>query len=91
VKRVASQEADDYLVFVISDANFGGYGITPDMLRTALTADPKVTACAIFIAERDAAEMLSTALPSGRGYVCLDVSKLPNILKEVFANAATST
>lgn len=91
VKRVASQEADDYLVFVVSDANLGGYGITPEMLRRALTADPKVTACAIFIAERDAAEMLSTSLPSGRGYVCLDVSRLPNILKEVFARAATSS
>merc|ERR1711959_618876 len=91
VKHVASQEADDYLVFVVSDANLGGYGITPAMLRRALTADPKVTACAIFIAEQEAAEMLSTALPSGRGYVCMDVSKLPNILKEVFARAATST
>merc|ERR1712070_948278 len=49
VKRVASQEADDYLVFVVSDANLGGYGITPDMLKRALTADPKVTACVIFI------------------------------------------
>jgi len=90
VKRVASQEADDYLVFVVSDANLGGYGITPDMIRKALTADPKVTACAVFIAERDAAEMLSSSLPNGRGYVCLDVEKLPNILKEVFARAAVS-
>jgi len=91
VKRITSQEADDYLIFVVSDANLGGYGITPDMLRRALTADPKVTACAIFIAEEEAAEMLSTGLPSGCGYVCLDVSKLPNILKEIFARAATST
>merc|ERR1712194_979416 len=37
VKKVASQEADDYLVFVVSDANLGGYGITPEMLRRALT------------------------------------------------------
>ncbi|CAE8617988.1 unnamed protein product, partial [Polarella glacialis] len=57
VKRVASQEADDYLVFVVSDANLGGYGITPEILRKALTADPKVTACAIFVAEKDAADM----------------------------------
>jgi len=75
VKRVAAQEADDYLVFVVSDANLGGYGITPEMLRRSLTSDPKVTACAVFIAERDAAEMLSTALPAGRGYVCLDVER----------------
>eukprot|EP00933_Yihiella_yeosuensis_P064657 TRINITY_DN68111_c0_g1_i1.p1 TRINITY_DN68111_c0_g1~~TRINITY_DN68111_c0_g1_i1.p1 ORF type:complete len:180 (-),score=31.19 TRINITY_DN68111_c0_g1_i1:35-574(-) len=90
VKRVSSQDADDYLVFVISDANLGGYGVTPEMLRKALIADPKVTACAIFIAERDAAEMLSNSLPTGRGYVCLDVETLPNILKEVFARAAVS-
>merc|ERR1719436_1067074 len=90
VKSVASQEADDYLVFVISDANLGGYGITPEMLRRSLQSDPKVTACAIFIAEREAGEMLSTALPAGRGFVCLDVEKLPNILKEIFARAAVS-
>lgn len=90
VKRVASQEADDYLVFIISDANLGGYGITTEMLRKALTADTKVTACAIFIAEKEAADMLSNGLPSGRGYVCLDVSQLPNIVKEIFARAATS-
>lgn len=88
VKRVAAQEADDYLVFAVSDANLGGYGITPEMLRRSLTSDTKVTACAIFIAERDAADMLSSALPAGRGFVCLDVEKLPNILKEVFARAA---
>lgn len=87
IKRVTAEDADDYLVFVVSDANLGGYGITPEMLRKALTADPKVSACALFIAERDAAEMLSTSLP-GRGYVCLDVSQLPNILKEVFARSA---
>ncbi|CAK0844963.1 unnamed protein product [Prorocentrum cordatum] len=81
-------EADDYLVFVISDANLGSYGITPEMLRRVLTADPKVTACAIFIAERGAADMLSAALPAGRGYVCLDVERLPSILKDVFARAA---
>lgn len=75
----------------MSDANLGGYGITPEMLRKALTADPRVTACAIFIAERSAAELLSTALPAGRGYVCLDVSTLPNILKEVFARSAVSS
>lgn len=82
VKRVAAEEADDYLVFAVSDANLGAYGITPEILRKALTVDPKVTACAIFIAEHDAAEMLATGLPAGRGYVCLDVEKLPNVMKE---------
>lgn len=88
VKRVKSEEADDYLVFVVSDANLGGYGVTPQMLKRALTADPAVTACAIFIAEREAADMLSSQLPAGRGHVCLDVEKLSSILKEVFARAA---
>jgi len=90
IKRVTAEEGDDYLVFVVSDANLGGYGITPEMLQRALTSDPKVTACAIFIAERAAADMLSSALPAGRGYVCMDVEQLPNILKEIFARAATS-
>jgi len=90
VQRVAAEEADDYLVFAVSDANLGGYGITPELLRKVLTADPKVSASAIFIAEREAAQMLSTSLPPGRGFVCLDVSQLPNILKEIFARATTS-
>jgi len=91
VKRVAAEEGDDYLVFVVSDANLGGYGITPDMLQKAMNADPKVTASAIFIAEKAAADMLSSALPTGRGYVCMDVEQLPNILKEIFARAAVSS
>lgn len=90
IKSVCKQDAEDYLVFAISDANLGSYGITPENLRQVLTSDPKVTSCGIFIAERSAAEMLSKALPPGRGHTCFDVTQLPNILKEVFQRAAAN-
>lgn len=82
-------DCDDYLVFVLSDANLGSYGITPDMIGKALTRDPKVTASAIFIAEPDAADFLARGLPVGKGHVCLDAADLPKIFSGIFARAAT--
>ena len=49
--EVRAKEADDYFVFLISDANLEGYGVKPETLAQALTADDKVNAYAVFIAE----------------------------------------
>lgn len=83
-------DCDDYLVFAISDANLGIYGITPDRISRALTRDPKVTASAIFIAEQKAASFLAQQLPIGKGHVCLDCADLPSIFAGIFARAATN-
>ena len=50
VHGITEEEADDYFVFVISDANLRRYGIPPSRLAESLTSHPDVNAFAIFIA-----------------------------------------
>ena len=50
IQKVVEQEADDYFVFVISDANLRRYGIEPSQLGRLLVADKRVKAFAIFLA-----------------------------------------
>ena len=62
------------------------YGIPPEDLGQALMADSRVKAHAIFIASMaDEAQRILRALPTGRGFVCLDSSDLPATLKEIFS------
>ena len=89
--QVRSAEADDYFVFVVSDANLRRYGIEPKRLGQLLSAagqgpaDKRVNAHAIFIASiGDEADTLRRALPAGKGHVCLDTSGLPALLKRLF-------
>lgn len=52
IENIAAQDADERLVFVISDANVGRYDITPESLGSILTRDPRVSAYIVFIAEQ---------------------------------------
>lgn len=89
ITRVAEKDADDYLVFVLSDANLGAYGVTPETMAETLLRDEKVKAFAVFLSEPHAAEFLKSGLPVGRGHVCLNMAELPATFKAIFASAAT--
>lgn len=90
VREVTEAEADDYFVFLLSDANLGRYSVTPEQLGEALRADPRVNAFAIFVAEANAAEWLVRELPLGHGFSVLDAAKLPTVMQQVFAHAAAN-
>ena len=49
ISRITEQEADDYFVVVLSDANLERYGIPAEAFGNALTSDARVNAFAIFI------------------------------------------
>ncbi len=49
VKEITNEEADEYFVIVLSDANLDRYGIRPRHLTDALTAKDDVNAYIIFI------------------------------------------
>ena len=49
ISRITEQEADDYFVVVLSDANLERYGIPAEAFGKALTSDARVNAFAIFI------------------------------------------
>ena len=53
-------------------------------LAEALTSDPEVTGCAIFVAEPSAADWLAAEMPPGRGYAALDAASLVTTLKQAF-------
>jgi hypothetical protein len=88
VREVVEQQADDYFVFLLSDANLGRYNVKPEELGRELRADERVNAYAIFVAEPGAAAWLSQELPFGHGFVCLDLDKLPSTFKDIFTHAA---
>lgn len=87
----AEAPADDYFVFVISDANLGRYGTDPKELAAALTQDPRVHGYVMFLAEPSAAEWMAKELPLGRGVVCLETERLPTVFKDMFASAAAAS
>ena len=52
-----------------------------------LTRNERVNAFAIFIGSLgDQAEYLAKKLPSGKGFVCLDTRKIPEIMKTIFTS-----
>ena len=55
-----------------------------------MRSDSNVKAYAIFIAEPIAAQWLAEQLPSRRGFAVPVISKLPNVMKEIFTHAASN-
>jgi len=83
----SSESYDESFVIVLSDANFDRYGISPTSFAKILTRNDKVNAFAIFIGSLgDQADRLTSKLPAGKGFVCLETRKLPEILKAIFTS-----
>ena len=59
-------------------------------MTQALTSRKDVQGHAIFLAEESAAEWLTKEMPLGRGYVAMEMSDLPKIVKEIFQHAASA-
>lgn len=86
ITTLAEEDSDESIVVILSDANLQRYGISPTKLANTLMGQEKVSAYAIFIGGLgDQAERLTKSLPAGRGFVCTDLSKLPQILKQIFS------
>ncbi|KAI8828154.1 AAA domain-containing protein [Chytriomyces cf. hyalinus JEL632] len=87
IQDIVADEADAYLVIVISDANLRRYGITAAEVESVLDSDPRVQAAMIFIGSLgDEAAKLVRALPRGKAYLALDTAKIPGIVKELFSS-----
>uniref|UniRef100_H2YJE0 VWFA domain-containing protein n=1 Tax=Ciona savignyi TaxID=51511 RepID=H2YJE0_CIOSA len=88
VKNIKEQEADEYFVVVLSDANLERYGIRPMQFAEVLTSDDEVNAFVIFIGSLgDQAERLKKQLPLGRSFVCMDTKNIPQILQQIFTSS----
>lgn len=72
---------------MLSDANFDRYGISPSNFAKILNRSNDVAAFAIFIGSLgDQADRLAKKLPSGKGFVCMDTKKIPEVLKTIFTS-----
>ncbi|KAH8391598.1 hypothetical protein KR200_008568 [Drosophila serrata] len=85
----AEQDYDNAIAVVLSDANLSRYGIAPKDLAIALKrGEPKVKGYAIFIGSlAEEAEEINAAMPAGQSFVCMDLTKLPHILQQIFTSS----
>ncbi|KAK7809059.1 LOW QUALITY PROTEIN: hypothetical protein U0070_013245, partial [Myodes glareolus] len=91
IKDITKEEADEYFVIILSDANLSRYGINPARFAQILTSDPQVNAFAIFIGSLgDQAARLQRTLPAGRSFVAMDTQKIPQILQQIFTSTMLS-
>ena len=90
VRDIKKEDADDYFVFLISDANLEGYGVSAENLALALTSDPSVNAYAFFIAEPDVAKEMTERMPSGRAHCVMENDGMPMLFKDIFSRALLS-
>ncbi|KAL7983994.1 hypothetical protein Chor_004534 [Crotalus horridus] len=92
IREIAKDDADEYFVIVLSDANLERYGIPPARFAQALTIDPKVNAFAIFIGSLgDQADRLQRTLPAGRSFIAMDTKEIPQILQQIFTSTMLSS
>lgn len=90
IQAIVKDEADDYFVIVLSDANLHQYNISTTSIANgicnslALSMDSRVNSHIVFIGNiSDQADRFANDLPR-HAYVCLDVKSLPRILKSIF-------
>ena len=82
---VTAEPADGYFVFVISDANFQQYGISPAHLSRIIKAKDEVNMFCIFIASiGHQAKAIQQQLPAGHGFECYDTTRMPIVLQQIF-------
>ncbi|XP_025118831.3 von Willebrand factor A domain-containing protein 8 isoform X1 [Bubalus bubalis] len=92
IKEIVKEEADEYFVIVLSDANLSRYGIHPAKFAQILTSNPQVNAFAIFIGSLgDQAARLQRTLPAGRSFVAMDTKDIPQILQQIFTSTMLSS
>ncbi|XP_062831671.1 von Willebrand factor A domain-containing protein 8 isoform X2 [Anolis carolinensis] len=92
IREIVKEEADEYFVIVLSDANLERYGIPAAKFAQTLTINPKVNAFAIFIGSLgNQADRLQRTLPAGRSFIALDTKEIPQILQQIFTSTMLSS
>lgn len=85
VKDVIKKPADEYYVFVVSDADLARYGIQPAHWDRILMQDRRVNAYALLISSNtEEAEEIRKGLTAGHGFVCDDNDRLAITFKQIF-------
>lgn len=79
----------DRYVFVVSDANFERYGISPAKLTKIMKMEPRVKVHFILIASLDdEAKEILEALPRGHCHLCFESTDLPSVFRKILSEDA---
>ncbi|CAF0766137.1 unnamed protein product [Brachionus calyciflorus] len=89
IKDLAKEDADDYFVIVLSDANFDRYGLSPkSYARIMSETDKRVNAFCIFIGTLgNQALYLKNNLPQNKTFICMNTQDIPRIMQQIFQSA----
>jgi MoxR-like ATPase len=83
IKDIVKRDADEHVVFLLSDANLEQYGIGGGDLQRLLKLDKRVRVFILFIGSiGDQAIRLAEQCPAGQVFVALDTTQIPKILKQ---------
>ncbi|WFD02167.1 hypothetical protein MOBT1_000848 [Malassezia obtusa] len=86
IEDVAKDDnADDYFVVALSDANLARYSISPEELGRALKRDDKVKSAVIFIDKGPEAQQAAQQL-RGRAFVAPETRDIPRILSDILTS-----
>lgn len=90
IQEVRKREADEYFVFIISDAELQRYSIAPEEWNKLLMVDPLVNAYAIIISmSSNETQMFLDGIDAGHGFACEQQNELAGIFKKVFSETLT--
>jgi von Willebrand factor A domain-containing protein 8 len=83
IQAIVERDADEHVVFLLSDANLEQYGIGSADLMRLLNQDKRVRVFILFIGSiGDQAVRLAQECPAGQVFVALDTTQIPKILKQ---------
>lgn len=86
---VKGKVADEYIVFLLSDANLESYGITARDLTRLIRKDPRVRVFIFFIGSLgDQAAVLSRNVPPGHVMITLNTRDIPRNIKSCLSMIA---
>ena len=87
VEGTEFEEQAERFVFVVSDANFERYGISPKTLSKVMMQDPRVQTHLILIASLgNEAEEIARFLPAGRVHIAFENKDLPSIFRRILTS-----
>ncbi|KAI0089424.1 AAA domain-containing protein [Irpex rosettiformis] len=85
VNDVAKFDADEWFVIAITDANFGRYNISSDLLKNAMSLQPKVKTALICIGEGAEASWIPRRLP-GSGFRVSNTAEIPAVFRSILSS-----
>jgi hypothetical protein len=89
IEHVSNTGDNDGTVICLSDANLARYGIDPRQLGNIVEAGTQrgVSAYVVFIASfGEEAQEIKQSLPVGRGFLCMETSEVPRIVRDILTS-----